>query len=145
MQAIPLYLSFVFGITTLLTVALFYKASNYSKLTLLLVTGWLLFQALLGRLHFYTNTASVPPRLLLTILPPLLFIAVLFITSVGRKYLDRLNLKALSLVHIIRVPVELVLLGLFVYKAIPKIMTFEGLTSMCYPASARRLFIVSAL
>jgi len=126
MQAIPLYLSFAFGLITLLSVALFYKASNYSKTTLLLVTGWLLLQALLGRSNFYTTIASVPPRLLFALLPPLLFIAVLFSTTGGRKYLDRLNLKTLVLIHFIRVPVEFVLFGLFVYKVVPKIMTFEG-------------------
>jgi hypothetical protein len=32
----------------------------------------------------------------------------------------------LTILHIVRAPVELVLFWLFVYKAVPKLMTFEG-------------------
>lgn len=36
------------------------------------------------------------------------------------------NVKALTLLHVVRVPVELTLYWLFLYKVIPVIMTFEG-------------------
>src|ERR1700722_12271668 len=44
----------------------------------------------------------------------------------GSRFLQRLELKSLSLVHIVAIPVEIVLYWLFIYKAIPKLMTFEG-------------------
>jgi hypothetical protein len=51
---------------------------------------------------------------------------VLFNTTKGKFFIDRLSLKTLTLFHIIRIPVELTLLWLFASKAIPKLMTFEG-------------------
>jgi hypothetical protein len=53
-------------------------------------------------------------------------IAALFFTSPGRTYIDSLDLKTLTLLHIVRIPVEMVLYWLFVYKTVPEIMTFEG-------------------
>lgn len=40
--------------------------------------------------------------------------------------MDSFPLKYLTLIHVVRVPVELVLYFLFVYKAVPELMTFEG-------------------
>jgi hypothetical protein len=44
----------------------------------------------------------------------------------GARFLDRLVLKNLTVVHIVAIPVEIVLYWLFLYKAVPKLMTFEG-------------------
>jgi hypothetical protein len=43
--------------------------------------------------------------------------------GVEKRGLDK---KILTLLHIIRIPVELGLYWLFIYKAIPQLMTFEG-------------------
>mgnify|MGYP003376458549 CR=1 FL=1 len=37
-----------------------------------------------------------------------------------------MDIKALTLLHIVRVPVEIVLFRLFIYIMIPELMTFEG-------------------
>ena len=50
----------------------------------------------------------------------------LFATKIGRNYIDGLDLKYLTLLHIIRIPVELVLFWLFVYKTVPQLVTFTG-------------------
>jgi hypothetical protein len=120
------YVYIIFGLTTLLTVYLFYKASGKSNSTLVVLVVWLLFQALMGLAGFYLITDTVPPRFPLLIVPPLLFIIVLFLTPSGKAYIDGLDLRTLTILHIIRVPVELVLFWLFVHKAIPELMTFEG-------------------
>jgi hypothetical protein len=44
----------------------------------------------------------------------------------GSRFLERLELKNLALVHIVAIPVEIVLYWLFLNKTIPKLMTFEG-------------------
>ncbi|MEO8763856.1 MAG: hypothetical protein ABI416_06200 [Ginsengibacter sp.] len=67
-----------------------------------------------------------PPRFLLLVLPPLLFIVALFVTPGGRRFLDNLNAKTLTILHTIRIPVELVLFWLFANKVVPQMMTFEG-------------------
>ncbi len=126
MEHVAIGLKAVFVITTLLAVYLFYRASNQSKAFLLLVLIWMAIQLCLGLSGFYLNEFTTPPRFILLILPPLLLIAAVFLTSIGRKFMDGLNLKQLTLLHIIRIPVEIVLYYLFIAKAIPKIMTFEG-------------------
>lgn len=35
-------------------------------------------------------------------------------------------MKLLTLLHVVRIPVELVLYSLFIYKQVPELMTFEG-------------------
>lgn len=126
MLHLPILLTFSFVGTTLLGVWLFYRAANHSGRVLGLLAGWLLLQSLLALGGFYTVASSKPPRLLLALLPPLLVIAALFTTVAGRRFLDGLRLDQLTLVHAVRVPVELVLLWLFLYKAVPQLMTFEG-------------------
>jgi hypothetical protein len=126
MNGLPIYISIFFGLTTILTVLLFYKASHGSKTTLMILFSWLALQTAIGLSGFYTVTNTFPPRFILMVLPALLFIIVLFVTSKGRKYIDSLDVKTLTILHVVRIPVELVLLGLFMHNLVPKIMTFEG-------------------
>ncbi|HVF81580.1 MAG TPA: hypothetical protein VM884_06585, partial [Flavisolibacter sp.] len=60
------------------------------------------------------------------LLPPLIAIAVCFLTKPGRAFLNSLDAKWLTLLHVVRVPVEMVLLWLALQKYLPLLMTFEG-------------------
>ena len=126
MENLPIYISILFGLITLLTVGLFYKATNRSILSLVILLTWLVIQAVIALTNFYTVTDTIPPRFLLLVLPPILFIILLFATNKGRIFIDSLDIKALTLLHIVRVPVEIVLFRLFIYIMIPELMTFEG-------------------
>jgi hypothetical protein len=126
MENLPTYISVVFGLTTIMTVGLFYKATSNSKATLLIILGWLTMQTFIGLSGFYTLTDTIPPRFLLLILPPILFIIGLFATSKGKQFLDNLDIKTLTILHIIRIPIEMVLFWLFVNRTVPELMTFEG-------------------
>ncbi len=126
MENLPTYVSIVFGLTTILTVGLFYKATNNSKTTLLILLTWLALQTAIGLSGFYTVTDTIPPRFLLLVLPPMLFIVGLFTTSKGRQFIDSIDTKTLTILHTIRIPVEIVLFWLFVNKTVPELMTFEG-------------------
>ncbi|MBO0949405.1 hypothetical protein [Fibrella forsythiae] len=126
MDNLPIYIYLVFGLTVLVAVGLFYQATQRSKTFLVLAAGWLLFQAAMSLSGFYTVTNTTPPRVSLLLLPPLVMTIVLFTTTRGQRFIDTLNLNTLTLFHIIRVPVELVLYWLFVQKAVPELMTFEG-------------------
>ncbi|HEY0670147.1 MAG TPA: hypothetical protein VGD22_18345 [Sphingobacteriaceae bacterium] len=126
MENLPTFISIVFGLTTILTVALFYKATNNSKMTLGILFSWLAIQTAIGLSGFYIVTDTFPPRFLLLVLPPIILIIGLFTTSKGRQYIDSLDIKTLTILHAIRIPVEVVLFWLFVNKAVPELMTFEG-------------------
>ncbi|MES2587363.1 MAG: hypothetical protein V4622_00200 [Bacteroidota bacterium] len=126
MENLPLYISVIFGLTTLLTVYFFYKASNYSKITLLILLAYLVIQSFIGISGFYTVTNTIPPRFILLFLPPLLLMIGLFVTKKGRKYIDHLDVKPLTILHIIRIPIEIVLFCLFMHKVVPELATFEG-------------------
>ena len=81
MGNLPVYISLVFGVTTILTVGLFYKATSFSKTTLLILLSWLALQTAIGLSGFYTVTNTIPPRFLLMVLPPIITIVGLFAIS----------------------------------------------------------------
>lgn len=126
MEHLPNYISIVFIVTTLLTVALLYKATNYSKYAIIITTVWLVLQTALSLSGFYKITSGIPPRFALVLIPPIIFIALLFLTKRGRSLVDGFDVKTLTLLHMVRVPVEFTLYWLFLHKAVPGIMTFEG-------------------
>lgn len=126
MQTVPFYLIAVAILTTIITVVLAAWAMSRRKTFILVMAGWLLVQGGLTLSGFYQDTAVLPPRFFLTIGPPLLAIAVLAITRAGRRFMDGMDIRALTLLHIMRIPVELMLWGLYLHGAVPELMTFEG-------------------
>ncbi|AUD05572.1 hypothetical protein CWM47_29255 [Spirosoma pollinicola] len=126
MLHLPAYVYITFAATVLLAIGLFYKATNQSKPFLIGLLAWILIQSILAIAGFYTNPGTVTARFPLLVLPPLLFLASRFATKNGRAFLDELDLPTLTIFHIIRIPVELVLYWLFVSKNVPEAMTFHG-------------------
>lgn len=137
LENLPLYIPFIFGLTTVLTLILFYqtvKKSNsenvqqHSTKILMGLILWLVVQAVLTLQNLYSSSTDFfPPTILLFgILPAILTIVVLFSTQKGRRFIDSLPLVNLTYLNIVRVPVELVLFYLFLNKAVPQLMTFDG-------------------
>lgn len=125
MEQLPFYVPFLFGLTVLLAGWLFARATPARKKFWVVLAGWIAFQSVMGLTGFYTVN-TVPPRLLLLLLPPMLTIVGLMSTKRGKLFIDRLDIRALTLFQVIRIPVEIVLLWLFMHKTIPELMTFEG-------------------
>ncbi|MEP7168388.1 MAG: hypothetical protein ABI855_03385, partial [Bacteroidota bacterium] len=71
------------------------------------------------------NFTGMPPRLALAVLPPVTIILLIMIFR-KKAWLNIFSLKTLTWIHIVRIPVELILLGLYFDKQIPQLMTFEG-------------------
>ncbi len=73
---------------------------------------------------YYLTTNSIPPRFLSAAPPSVLIMIalVLFLLPKGNS-----PLKILTLLHTVRIPVEIVLWQLFIYGYVPKIMTFESI------------------
>lgn len=134
---LPTYISLFFGLTTLATWILFVwtitcsssepTRKNATRIGVALCI-WLLLQSFLTLNNWYhTDTNSFPPKIiLLGILPAMLTIIFLFATAKGRQFIDSLPLKQLTYLHLVRVPVEIVLFWLYLNKAVPQLMTFEG-------------------
>ncbi|MBL7767013.1 MAG: hypothetical protein JNJ58_13005 [Chitinophagaceae bacterium] len=89
---------------------------------------WMLIQGFLAKANYYSEHLNrLPPTIvILGILPPLLFILGLFLSQSGRKFIDQISLLHLTILHVVRIPVELVLFGLYLHQAVPELMTFEG-------------------
>jgi hypothetical protein len=123
---LPFYIPLLFMLTTFLTVFLFYKASGKNPMFLIVAAAWMLIQSVLSAAGFFTVTDTLPPRFLLLILPPLITIIISLSTTKGKLFIDRFDTSILTLFHSIRIPVEMVLFFLFLNKAMPQLMTFEG-------------------
>lgn len=125
-ESLPAYINVIFIITACISLLIFFFASKKSTVVLVVLSGWLLLQAILSLRGFYEVTDTVPPRLAVMIVPPLLAMLVLFTTKRGKQYVDGLDKKLLTYLHVVRVPVEIVLFWLFSNNLVPVLMTFEG-------------------
>ncbi|MBL7789732.1 MAG: hypothetical protein JNL75_07910 [Chitinophagales bacterium] len=136
-ENLPTFISLTFGLTTVATLQLFIwtiRNSNSEQTRKMAtpifigLTLWLTIQAVLAYKNVYnSDTNTFPPKIILTgILPTIFTIILLFSTSKGRKFIDSLPLKYLTYLNTVRIPVEIVLFWLFLNKAIPELMTFEG-------------------
>ncbi len=125
MNNLPLYVPITFGLTVLLALYLFYRATHSSRVLFGLL-GWVALQTVLGLSGFYQATNPSPPRFPLLVLPPLLTVLIVMSTKPGHRFINGLDLRLLTLLHVVRIPVEVVLFWLFVEGAVPQLMTFEG-------------------
>ena len=125
-ETLPVYVSVVFAITTVLTVFLFFKATRSSRFTLSILFAWIIIQGIAALSGFYLVENTLPPRMALLAGPALLFITVLFLSVKGKVFLDSLNLRTLTWLHTIRIAVEVVLFLLYQNDAVPQLMTFAG-------------------
>ncbi len=133
MENIPAYVSLVFILTTFATVAILLQAIKAvglddipSKLLVFALPLWIVFQTVLAIGGFYQQTDSTPPRIVFFgVLPPVLLIALYFIFF-RASFIEKLPLRLLTAIHLVRIPVELTLYWLFGAGQIPRIMTFEG-------------------
>ena len=115
-EQVPAYVSVTFLITSFVTVAIFILAirrsgsdSLASKLLLFILPAWMIFQAVLASGGFYLNTGVVPPRLFLFGLLPAFALIIAYFLFARKSLIEKLPLAHLTLIHTIRIPVELVL------------------------------------
>jgi len=85
------------------------------------VVHWILAE----RGIFANTTASPPPQLLL-LAPPVIALLIVFALPKGRAWLRGLPLFALTALHALRLPVELVLHDAFTAGLVPQDMTYSG-------------------
>jgi hypothetical protein len=123
---LPDSLLIIFLLTVILTFLLFISAVKIKPPTAVVLVIWLAVTGILSFKKVFQDTSTIPPRLTIVIVPAILFIILLLITKSGRRFTDSIDLKKLTLVHIVRVPVEITLFMLSTHKLVPELMTFAG-------------------
>jgi hypothetical protein len=126
MENVSIIIQLLFLVTVIAAVLLFLKAAHYSKWAIIALLSWIVIQSFLGLKGFYANLTAIPPRFPVMIVPPVLCIVTLMLVKKGRAFIDSLNVETLTILHAIRIPVEICLYYLFVATLIPRTMTFEG-------------------
>jgi hypothetical protein len=130
--AVPAYVSIVFILTTLITVGIFLFAlrnaerpSAASTFLILFVFVWLTLQTILAASGFFQQFEAQPPRTFAFGPLPFIALTLLYLVFFRRVFRD-MPLAALTLIHVIRIPVEITLLWLYQSGQVPIEMTFEG-------------------
>jgi hypothetical protein len=126
MENIPNYIIVIFLLTLGLTFILFLSAAKYKMQVAVIGLCWLALTGILSFKGFFHDKISFPPGLMLAMIPAIVFIILLLITKRGRAFVDDLDLRKLTLLHVIRIPVEIILFLLATNKLIPELMTFAG-------------------
>jgi hypothetical protein len=130
-ETTPLWLDAFFVLTTLLTLCLFVATIRQVSPTgsirfLIASVVWLAGLALLAHNRIFLHLDARPPGFVLVLAPPILLITGLFLTTSGRTWVNQLPLPTLTLLHTVRIPVELILYTLYLHQQVPQLMTFEG-------------------
>lgn len=101
------------------------KASRGWVLPMLLcVIG--VVQCFLAEAGFYRATDAFPPPQLAMVMPMVLGLTLVVLLPAGRRWLGNADITALTALHILRVPVELVLHEAFQQGLVPRSMTYSG-------------------
>lgn len=125
-ENLPNWIESLFLITWVLTVGLFYYSNGKpTKLTLLIIL-WSILHSVLAYFGFYQITDSLPPRFGLVLIPSALLIVFGLLPKQRKWALNHRDMKFSTFLHTVRLPVEIVLYGLFTHQMIPELMTFEG-------------------
>ena len=132
-ENLPGYVSIIFILTTFLTVGFLLYAVKQTvfetipaKILIFLLAFWIIFTAILAINGFYLNNAAFPPRVVAFGVAPALLVIIAYFIFFRKNFIENLPLKTLTLLSVIRIPVEIVLMWLFHNQLIPQEMTFEG-------------------
>jgi len=109
LNTIPAYVTAIFIATVMLTLWLFIKSTKNKAVVTIICIVWLVLTGVLAYNGFFKDTSGLPPRFIFAVAPPLLVIILLFVTGAGRRFINNIDLRAITLLSIVRIPVELVL------------------------------------
>jgi hypothetical protein len=126
LTGLPNYIVIIFLLTVALTFYLFVRSVKNKAATSLALLLWLAVTGFLALRGVFQNTSAIPPRLALVMVPAFLVVILLLITKKGRSFTDNLDPNILTLLHVVRIPVEVVLYLLATHKLVPSLMTFAG-------------------
>jgi len=125
-EGLPIWISLLFIITAITALLIFYYSNGKPNKLIVGLIIWTIFQSILGYNGFYQDTDPFPPRFLLVLVPTVLLILYGLTKKPLHWILENRNNKISTFLHTIRIPIEIVLLYLFLGQQIPELMTFEG-------------------
>ena len=123
---LPNWINLLFIVTTILTIGFFYYANGKPNKVLLIIIGWSILQSILAFQGLYEDISTIPPKFIFVLLPPILIIIYSLAPKNRTKVIANRNITISTFLHVIRIPVEIVLLYLFFNKMVPELATFEG-------------------
>lgn len=133
MGSLPAYVSIVFILTTFAAIGFLLQAAKSvgltklpSRVLIFLLPLWIMFQAVLAVWGFYLKTDAMPPRIALFGVWPAVMLIIVYFIFFRRSFIERMPLRLLTLLHVVRIPVEITLLWLYFGGQVPRMMTFEG-------------------
>lgn len=133
MEEIPPYVPIVFILTTFAAIGFLLRAVRRaglntfpSGLLMFLLPLWIIFQGTVAIGGVYENFTSVPPRLVIFGIAPAILVVAVYLIFFRSSFVDKLPIKTLTMLHIVRIPVELTLYWLFIAGQVPEMMTFAG-------------------
>jgi len=125
-ENLPSWINILFILSTIYVLVMFYFSNGKPNRLLGLIILWSMIHAVLGFQGFYQNAEAMPPRFALILVPSTIFI-IYGLLNRQRKWLFEVrDIKKSSILHLVRLPVEIVLHGLFIHKMIPELMTYVG-------------------
>lgn len=123
--SLPYWIHVLFIIVFFLTLTFFYLSNNKPNKILGFIIFWGILHSVLAYIGFYQDL-SMPPRFGLVLIPAA--IAIIYACT-GKRIqwiLNNRNTKVSTFLHTIRIPMEIVLLHLYLNGWIPELMTFHG-------------------
>ncbi len=123
---LPIHIYIIFFISVVYLLIMFYYATNKNLKFISGIVLWGIIHSILAISGYYKNTETIPPRLLLLVFPLIPFVIFSIFSKNIKNWLSTFNLKWLTYLHTVRIPVEIVLFLLFLEGYVPQLMTFEG-------------------
>lgn len=122
---LPVWINGLFLITTLVTILFFHLSNGKPTKTTCLILVWAILHSPLAYSGFYQDTTAFPPPFGLILIPVFLVIICSLLFNRDNIIANR-NTQLSTFLHTVRIPVELVLLQLYLHEMVPELMTFEG-------------------
>lgn len=123
---LPSYLNWVFIALAVYTIAMFHFSNGKNLKITLAIIAWSIIHCLLAYFGFFLDIEAIPPRFAFVLLPTILAIVYSILPKQRAVVISNRNIQVSTLLHLVRIPVEICLFLLFTHQYVPELMTYEG-------------------
>ncbi len=125
-KSLPYSINIFFLVIAIFTIIFFWLSNKEAKKITLLLIAWSLLQLGLAYTGLYHKKESISPNLLYAVIPPFILVFIGINIRVKDSVVKHRNLCTSTLLHSLRLPLELTLFYLFQHQLVPELMTFQG-------------------